>query len=73
MWYEGPDGVPVGVLCDWDLAEGHTDGDIRAVQPEHHGLEISELGSNMSKEGSKGLFTAHSMGQAPSQIGRAHV
>ncbi|KZT63368.1 hypothetical protein DAEQUDRAFT_733908 [Daedalea quercina L-15889] len=56
MWCEGRDGQPVGVLCDWDLAEGHTDGDVKAARPELRDTAGDQLcSSNLSAQRSMDL------------------
>ncbi|KZT66803.1 hypothetical protein DAEQUDRAFT_729769 [Daedalea quercina L-15889] len=71
MWYEGQNGQPVGVLCDWDLAESRSKGDIEAVQSEFHKPARDQLGSRKSAKGSTvlpmGLSNSRLAGQATSQ------
>ncbi|KZT64321.1 hypothetical protein DAEQUDRAFT_39492 [Daedalea quercina L-15889] len=71
MWYEGRNGQPVGVLCDWDLAENHSNGDIEAVRPRLHEPAADQPGLSKSAKRSTVLSMGHSTsrpaGQATSQ------
>ncbi|KZT70794.1 hypothetical protein DAEQUDRAFT_724933 [Daedalea quercina L-15889] len=70
MWCEGPDEQSVGVLCDWDLAEDHIDGDVKAARSEHCGNAGDQRGTSKSAKRSMGLradqSTAQPAGQAAS-------
>ncbi|KZT63240.1 hypothetical protein DAEQUDRAFT_770792 [Daedalea quercina L-15889] len=60
MWYEGRDGQPVGVLCDWDLAEDHTGGDVKAARPELRKTAGGQPSLSKSAQRSMGLRTEQS-------------
>ncbi|KZT63411.1 hypothetical protein DAEQUDRAFT_134256 [Daedalea quercina L-15889] len=72
MWDEGRDGQPVGVLCDWDLAENDIDGDVKAAQFEHCGNAGDQPSTSKSAKRSMGSRTDQSTDRPASQAtGRA--
>ena len=43
MWFKRGDEI-VGVLCDWDLAEDHSNGDLQAVAVGKSGVVVPDKG-----------------------------